>query len=81
MAISGNTGSRKIDMPMIYEIKLKGHLDASWSGWLEGMAIIHEDGCTVLTGEMTDQAALRGLLEKLWDMNQTLVSVNKVNGQ
>jgi hypothetical protein len=67
-----------LDKPDIFEIKVRGHLDKSWSEWLEGMTISYEDSCTVLTGKMMDQSALRGLLIKVWDLNQTLVSVNKV---
>jgi hypothetical protein len=73
-----NDGCRDIDKPAIWEIKVQGHLDESWSGWLEGMVINYENGCTVLTGNMVDQAALRGLLSKVWDLNQTLISVNRL---
>lgn len=75
---TGNSGSRRIDRPAMYEIRLAGMLDQKWSSWLEGMAITYEEDRTVLTGEMTDQSSLRGLLDKLWDMNQTLISVNQV---
>jgi len=78
MESSGNSGYRKIDQPVIYEIKVQGHLDKSWSGWLEGMVIRYENNSTILTGQMIDQAALRGLLNKVWDLNQTLISVNQV---
>ncbi len=75
---AGNNGERNIDQPVIYEIKLQGRLDQSWSSWLAGMTVTYEDNHTVLTGTMTDQAALRGLLNKVWDLNQTLISVNPV---
>ncbi len=78
MRWSGNNGRRDIDKPAVWEIKVLGHLDESWSGWLEGMVISYNNGCTVLTGKMADQAALRGLLSKVWDLNQTLISVNRV---
>jgi hypothetical protein len=78
MMRTGDNVSRGIDRPAIYEIKVMGHLDKSWSGWLEGMSINYEDSCTVLIGKMMDQAALRGLLNKVWDLNQTLVSINQV---
>jgi hypothetical protein len=66
------------DKPQVYAIKLQGHLDQSWSNWLGEMIITYEDGLTVLTGKMMDQSALRGLLIKLWDLNYTLVSVNRI---
>ncbi len=77
--MSQNQSNRDINMdkPVIYEIKLQGHLDASWSSWLEGMAISYDGDHTVLTGQMTDQSALRGLLSKVWDMNQMVISVNR----
>jgi hypothetical protein len=74
---TGSNGDRNIDQPVIYEIKLKGRLDTSWSSWLDGMSIKYQDDCTILTGKMTDQTALRGLLSKIWDMNQTLISVKQ----
>jgi hypothetical protein len=81
MVRTAGNANRGIDQPSIYEIKVRGHLDKSWSGWLEGMDISYEDSCTILTGKMNDQAALRGLLIKVWDLNQTLVSINKVEKQ
>jgi hypothetical protein len=76
MRRTGINGDRKIDRPMIYKIKLQGQLDENWSNWLDGMKIAYEDGLTILTGELMDQAALRGLLTKIWDMNQILISIN-----
>jgi hypothetical protein len=79
MRRSGQDGCREVDEPAIWKVKIQGHLDESWSGWLEGMVIDYKNGCTVLTGKMADQAALRGLLTKVWDLNQTLISVNRVD--
>ena len=61
-----------------YEIRLKGHLDPSWSEWFGGdWTIIHqENGDTLLTGSIIDQAALHGLLNRLRDIGITLISVN-----
>jgi hypothetical protein len=78
MRLTGENGQREIDKPMTYEIKLQGCLDKSWSSWLEGMRINYEDNCTVLTGKMADQSALRGLLTKIWDLNQILISINQI---
>ena len=66
-------------MTQHYEIQLKGHLDHSWSEWLGGLSIIHHDnGETLLTGQVIDQAALFGLLSRLRDAGITLISVNPV---
>ncbi|HOW91028.1 MAG TPA: hypothetical protein PK883_01825 [Anaerolineaceae bacterium] len=65
--------------PPCYEIRLKGHLDLQWTGWFEGLTITLEDnGDTLLTGPVTDQAALHGLLKKVRDLGLPLVSVSPV---
>ena len=61
----------------VYEIRVKGTLDKSWSDWFEGMVISHEDGNTLLKGKVADQAALRGILTRIWDLNRTVISVNQ----
>jgi hypothetical protein len=69
--------------PEIYQIRVKGKLDEGWSVWLDGMAVELESEVppvTSLTGEVTDQACLRGILTRLWNLNLSLISVNrKVN--
>jgi len=63
-------------MPEYYEIKIKGYLDQSWSERFAGMKLTHLEGeRTLLSGIMTDQAALHGLLESIRDLNLTLISV------
>jgi len=62
-----------------YEIRLKGHLDARWAGWFDGLNLTHDsDGTTVMHGPVVDQAALHGLLQKVRDVGLPLVSVTHV---
>jgi hypothetical protein len=63
--------------PKLYEIRVKGHLDAHWSSQFEGLTItLKEDGDTLLTGTIVDQASLHGLLKKVRDLGLPLVSVS-----
>jgi hypothetical protein len=65
--------------PVIYQIRIKGHLGREWTDWFEGLTIRLEDnGDTLLTGPVVDQAALHGLLKKVRDLGAPLVSVNQV---
>ena len=66
--------------PGQYEIRLKGHLDARWAAWFDGLAIAHgSDGTTLIHGPVADQAALYGLLQKTRDLGLPLISVNHVD--
>jgi hypothetical protein len=59
-----------------YEIRLQGHLAARWATWFDGLSLTREDdGTTVIQGEVVDQAALHGLLQKVRDTGLPLVSV------
>lgn len=71
------TKPRKSHTPVHYRIKLKEHLDNNWSEWFEEMDISTEDGETILTGQVADQAALHGLFIRIRDMNLTLLSVEQ----
>ena len=62
--------------PMVYQIRIKGHLDSQWTDWFEGLTItLEENGDTLLTGPVIDQAALHGWLKKVRDLGLPLVSV------
>jgi hypothetical protein len=64
-------------MPEYYEIKIRGHLDQRWSDWLAGLQLTTLEGDeTLLSGRLPDQAALHGLLERIRDLNLTLISVS-----
>jgi hypothetical protein len=72
-----------LDQPATYQIKVPGHLDESWSDWAGGMTITLESGddgppTTTLTGVVADQAALQGLLRRLYSLGLPLISVNCV---
>jgi hypothetical protein len=65
--------------PMVYQIRMEGHLDAQWTDWFSGLSItLEENGDTLLTGPVADQAALFGLLKKIRDLGLPLISVNCV---
>jgi hypothetical protein len=62
--------------PMAYQIRIKGRLDQGWTDWFEGLAITEdENGDTLLSGPVVDQAALHGLLRKVRDLGVPLLSV------
>jgi hypothetical protein len=62
-----------------YEIRLKGHLDARWAAWFDGLSLsLQGDGTTIIHGLVPDQAALHGLLGKVRDTGLPLVSVTRV---
>jgi hypothetical protein len=63
-----------------FEIHVKGHLDESWSDWLEGLEVkLLEPEEMILFGHISDQAALMGILNKLYRLNLTLLSLSEVN--
>ena len=67
------------DEPGRYKIRIKGHLDDRWAAWFGGLTLTLEDnGDTLLTGTVVDQAALHGLLRKVRDLGLPLISVTRV---
>ena len=79
--VMSNEINSEIDasQPLVYQIRIKGHLGREWTDWFGGLAITLEDnGETLLTGPLIDQAALHGLLRKVRDLGVPLLSVNRV---
>lgn len=67
------------DEPVLYQIRIVGHLDRRWTDWLGGLEItLEEGGDTLLTGPVEDQAALHGLLRRVRDLGMPLISVSRV---
>ena len=67
------------DQSMVYQIRVRSHLNSDWTDWFDGLTItLEENGDTLLTGTVIDQPALHGLLKKVRDLGMTLVSVNPV---
>jgi hypothetical protein len=70
--------------PQTYKITSQGRLDDSWQHWFANFTIVREEDSrgrtlTTLTGKVSDQAALRGILIKLWDLNLSLFSVQRID--
>jgi hypothetical protein len=62
--------------PARYRIRIRGHLDPSWSAWFDSLTVTRaDDGTTELVGPLVDQAALFGLLARLRDLGATLLLV------
>jgi hypothetical protein len=70
-----------LNTPVLYEIRVAGHLSANWAARFEGLSMLHEpEGETVLTGSH-DQAALHGVFVKIRDLGLYLISVNRVEDE
>ena len=64
---------------MVYQIKLKGHLGPQWKDWFDGLTItLAEDGNTLLSGSVIDQAALHGMLAHIRDLGLPLLAVDQI---
>ena len=73
-----HAASKTRSEPRDYEIRLKGHLEARWAAWFDGLSLTQEsDGTTVIRGSVIDQAALHGLLSKVRDLGLPLIAVNR----
>jgi hypothetical protein len=65
--------------PLVYQIRIKGHLDETWIGWFSPLAAANdENGEATLTGAVRDQAELAGVLNRIFDLNLTLLAVNRI---
>ena len=74
-----HTSTEEHDETGLYEIRIKGHLDDRWAASFEDLTLTREDnGETLLTGPVVDQAALHGLLRKVRDLGVSLISVSRV---
>ena len=77
----GNRGNDP-NRPKVYEIRFRGHLGQQWQEWFMGLTIqLEEDGTTLLTGLVIDQAALHGILKKVRDLGLPLLAVNIVGSE
>ena len=65
--------------PLVYQIRIQGHLHEAWIDWFSPLVAVNdENGETTLTGAIRDQAELHGLLERVFDLNLTLLAVNRI---
>ena len=77
---STSNGMPDTSQARLYQIRIKGHLGARWTEWFEGLTITQEEnGDTLLTGTVIDQAALHGVLRKVRDLGLTLLSLVRVD--
>lgn len=63
-----------------YQITIQGNLDAEWTNWFNWLELSYEEGvdATILRGPIADQAELRGIMNKLWDLNQAIIAVSQL---
>lgn len=67
-----------VSWPARYEIRVDSVLDDHWSGWFEGLRIETEADSTVISGTVSDQSALHGVLDKLRDLGLTVIAVRRL---
>jgi hypothetical protein len=80
----GFEGRATFDDDATYQIAVQGRLDERWAGWFDGLAPRLERGpggqpVTILEGPVADQAALRGILNRIWDLHLTIISVTRTD--
>jgi hypothetical protein len=76
---NGHDPAADQELPLIYEIRIKGQLERAWADWFPGLTVTpEENGDSLLTGPVVDQAALHGLLRRVRDLGVPLISVNPV---
>lgn len=76
-----NIGNPKTDpdQPAVYEIRIRGHLGSRWADWFGDLTLsLTDNGDTLLSGLVVDQAALHGLLKKVRDLGVPLISVCRI---
>jgi len=67
--------------PFVYEIKVEGLVDVLWAEWFNGMTITYVNNVeTILVGELQDQSALHGVLERIRDLGLNLISIRRIDG-
>ena len=73
-------GCEKNQNCILYEIRIDGNLDAGWSTWFNWLELSYQEEAhyTILTGPIADQAELRGVLNKLWDLNKSIIAVSQI---
>jgi hypothetical protein len=77
--VTNKHSTKNITSNRAMKIRLKGHLEARWAECFDGLTItLEENGNTLLSGPLADQAALHGILKKVRDLRLTLLSVNSV---
>jgi hypothetical protein len=71
--------ANRLDQAMVYQIRIEGHLGPKWTAWFGGVTItLEDDGETLLTCPVEDQATLHGLLRKIRDLEMPLISAVRV---
>jgi hypothetical protein len=77
--LEGPMSKSSKDTPTYYEIKIKGHLEDRWADWFEDLSFVYQDdGTTILSGPIKDQAALRSVLNHISDLGLSLISVQPI---
>lgn len=74
-----STVGTEMSAPLVYQIRIKGHLDETWIDWFSPLVVVNQaNGEATLTGEARDQAELAGMLNRIFDLNLTLLAVNRI---